>query len=127
MKRHAKLLAVLLSVAVAGHAIAQTAAAELVCRFTGKVMAGCPSPDGALEGAQFERAGCCEVRKAETGPVPPAVFSASRCVESGPPLLALPPVHCHAVAKAELRRPESPATSPPPLDRLFVRHRQLLI
>ncbi len=125
--RQARSLALLLSVAVAGHVIAQSATAELVCRFTGKVLAACPTPHDEQFGAQFEREGCCEVRQADPEPVNPSVPAGISLLTTAPMVPPVAPVVALAGVPAVLRHRFVPTTAPPSRSRLFVTLRQLLI
>ena len=112
-------VAIVLALFVAAQSTA-VAGERMVCRYTGKVMENCPCPRGTEP--VVEKPGCCTVVRSEAAPV------------AAPRELLLHQLALNTVVAArwEMRAPElplvmAPVESPPPLERQYLRFRQLLI
>jgi hypothetical protein len=127
VKRTLHLLAVVVTFALTAQAFAAARGDLLVCRFTGKVVGGCPCPGGGKEPAKIAATSCCEVRAAPR--LPPSRTELTRQPEvqvTGFAAAALAPAP-FAAGSGDRAERISPETSPPPRERIFIQLRQLLI
>lgn len=103
-------------------------APSLVCKYTGKVMTGCPCPDGADgEGAKLQREDCCVLRAAApVAPAVPVALTALSCSASQVALPALLPLDAPGPSP-DLNAVASPSPTQFRRQRLSISLRQLLI
>jgi hypothetical protein len=122
-----RLLAITIALSLGAQALA-TGGAVKVCRFTGRVMEGCPCPhtDGQPR-AEIKDRGCCEIRAASR-PASPAVVSTPASRTERLELALLPAVWAgDEVPLLEGQFLPPRGRDPPPRERLFVSLRHLLI
>src|SRR5688572_10955974 len=115
-----RVVSILLALFVAAQSTA-VASARMVCRYTGKVMENCPCPGRGAESV-VEKAGCCTVISSDAAPVAAPRETAVHSLG----LLAVAAVRWEADAP-RARAVEPPVEGPPPVERQYLKLRQLLL